>query len=384
MKFTADKNTLADAVLIASRACAAKSIDTSLECVLLELRGNKLTVRGYNLETGINKTIMVNGIKDGAIMVDARILSDYVRKIDSAFSVELETKNDKEININFGGSKHNRMNGVSANNFPKISKFADNIEFFIKEAVLRDTLSQIYHAVSQSGDNPAMCGVKFVLENNELTLVASDGLRMALRTIPLEYQDLEFIVPDKTIVELIRNLASDGDNDVQVIVDKNQVLFSKGSGEYEIFSRIIDGKFVNYKRVADFEGLRTAVIDSKEFSGALERAIVGIENRNSNSAVLSFLSTTKVLNIYCKTSMTITDEDIDIEYETKIDDKYDENGGEIPFKISFQPRLLLDAIKNSNAETVKLIMREEINPVKIVSAEDESKFLFVVVPMRTK
>ena len=92
MKFKADKNVLFEAVTSASKACAAKSSITALEGVLFSLKGNNLTVSGYDLEMGITTVVPVNGLEDGEIVLNAKIVSEMIRKMPSGRKWNLSQK----------------------------------------------------------------------------------------------------------------------------------------------------------------------------------------------------------------------------------------------------------------------------------------------------
>lgn len=384
MKFSAERGVLAEAVTNAAKACAPKSIASALDGVLLSLRGEKLTITGYDLEMGVRTTIFVNGKEDGDIIADARIFGEFVRKMPSDSPIDIEVRGEKEISIKSGKNIREKMNGVSANNFPRIISLADNIFFKMKEPLLKDMLSQVYHAVAQDSENPTLCGVKFSIDENVLSVVASDAMRMAIRKEFLNYAEIEFILPEKAALELMRNLSDDSGEEekfVDITIDRNQCSFAKDN--YILFSRLIDGKFIDFNRVTEFVPTREVIVATKDLSSALERAMVSITERLKSPVTLALTGKGKKAEmcVSCKTNIAVTEEIIPVELITAPPQEFDSNGDEIPFKVNFNPRFLLDALKNSGVDAVKLQFLLDIKPFKIVAAEHGS-FTFLVVPMR--
>ncbi|MCL2638837.1 MAG: DNA polymerase III subunit beta [Oscillospiraceae bacterium] len=379
MKFSADKITLAEAVINASKACAVKTAFSALDGVLLCLKGNKLTVTGYDLETGIRVNIDVIGDQDGEIIVESRIFSDMIRKMPEGAKITVEVKENEKVIVSYGKIKLN-IQGTKAESFPNIIELSQNVSFTMKEKVLKNMLSQIEHAIARKDINPALMGARFDIENNMLYIVASDAVRLALRKEPLSFENMGFIVPEKTVVELTRNL-SDEENDVTVVVDKNQICFSKEN--YAIFSRLLDGKFVEYKKLVETQSNRELTINVRELTNSLERSLLFINERFKSPVVCEIDDEKNCIYLSCKTGLGEFDEEIEV---TKANIKNrDERVGEKNFCVAFNPRFMIDALRNSNCDEVKLEFMTELAPIKIIPpVEGDSDVLFVVVPVRLK
>jgi len=211
MKFSAEKITFAEAIINASKACAVKTAFSALDGVLLSLKGNNLTITGYDLETGIRINIDVTGEQDGDIIVESRLFSDMIRKMPEGAKITVEVKEKEKVSVSYGKIKLN-IQGTKAENFPNIIELSQNVSFTMKEKILKNMLSQIDHAIARKDINPALMGARFDIENNMLYIVASDAVRLALRKEILEFNDMGFIVPEKTVVELTRNLTDDDES----------------------------------------------------------------------------------------------------------------------------------------------------------------------------
>ncbi|MCL2696661.1 MAG: DNA polymerase III subunit beta [Oscillospiraceae bacterium] len=379
MKFSADKVILAEAVINAAKACAVKTAFSALDGVLLCLKGNSLTITGYDLETGIRVNIDVSGEADGEIIVESRLFSDMIRRMPEGAKITVEVKEAEKVTVSYGKIKLN-IQGTKAENFPNIIELSQNVSFTVKEKMLKNMLSQIDHAIARKDINPALMGARFDIENNMLYIVASDAVRLALRKEPLEFGDMGFIVPEKTVVELTRNL-SDEDSDVTVVVDRNQICFSKEN--YAIFSRLLDGKFVEYKKLVETQSNRELTINTREFSNSLERSLLFINERFKSPVICEIDEEKSCIYLSCKTGLGEFDEEIEV---TKLNSKNSmDNNEKKNFCVAFNPRFMIDALRSSNCDEVKLEFMSELAPIKVIPpAEGESDVLFVVVPVRLK
>ncbi|MDR1754764.1 MAG: DNA polymerase III subunit beta [Eubacterium sp.] len=379
MKFKAEKNRLSEAIINASKACAVKTIFNALDGVLLNLEGDVLTVTGYDLEIGIRIKIKVEGLEDGEIVVDARLFGDMIRRMPSDCPIEISVYNEKDVSINAGKVKLN-INGVSSSNFPNIIELNESVNFKLKEAVVKNMLYQISHAIAQNDINPALMGARFDIEDGILYVVASDGMRLALRKEKINYNNISFILPEKTVTELIRNLSDsyEEENFVTVIIDHNQICFLKEN--YIIFSRLLDGKFIDYNRIINFQPNREVKVNCRDMIYSLERSLLLITEKYKSPVICSLSAEGgEIMKISCKTNLGSFEENIDVKHSVL--NEFASHSKE--FSIAFNPRFMIDALKSSGCDEVKISIMSELSPIKI-SSVSEGDFVFIVVPVRLK
>jgi len=379
MKFSADKNILAEAVISASKACAAKTTLGSLDGVLLKLSGNNLTITGYDLETGIRVNINADGEADGDVIVEARLFSDIIRRMPENSKITVEVKESQKVCVSFGKIKLN-IQGTPGENFPNIIELNKNVSFNMKEKTLKSMLTQVEHAIARKDMNPALMGARFDIESNMLYIVASDAVRLALRKEPVEFEEMGFIVPEKTVVELTRNLSDDNDDEVNIVIDRNQICFSKKS--YAIFSRLLDGKFVEYKKLVESQSTREFTVNVREFADSLERSLLFINERFKSPVVCEIDDSNNCVYLSCRTGLGEFDEEISIA-GVKVKDGFENSAEKKNFNVAFNPRFMIDALRNSNCDEVRLEFTSELAPIKI-APPDGDDVLFVVVPVRLK
>ncbi|MBP3855697.1 MAG: DNA polymerase III subunit beta [Ruminiclostridium sp.] len=366
MKFTIEKSVLSEALSSASKACAVRSTIPALEGVLICLKNNEITVTGYDLEIGIKCIIKPEqAVEDGEIVVNAKIFSEMVKKMPSGL-VEIASENDT-VTIRCGSNVCDLM-GVSGDNYPNIPELKKDISFEVDESVMKSMIRQTIHAVAVTDIKPVHMGSKFHIENNILSVVSVDGVRMAKRTEPVEYSDIDFVVPKKTLDEFMKMLSDEpNEKKVTVCIDRNQICFSKE--DYMIISRLLEGNFIDYEKIMNFEEKSSAVVNALDFSTALDRTLVLNTDKYKCPVICTFDNDS--LHIDIKTSVGKMNIDIPVKY----------TGDKL--EIAFNARYMIDALKNSECDEVRVDFTGPLFPIRIRPLEDDS-FVGIVLPVRSK
>ena len=178
MKFSCEKAILQAAVTTAGRAVAAKSSIQALEGVLIEAGDGSLSVSGYNLETGIITTVSADVPEGGAIVLSARLFGEILRRMpDDVVSIAVD---GCSVHIQCGPTSFDIM-GSSDEDFPELPRVDDGRGLGISQESLRSMIGQTAFAVSDNDSRPIHTGVLFEAEQGQLTMVAVDGYRLALR-----------------------------------------------------------------------------------------------------------------------------------------------------------------------------------------------------------
>ena len=367
MKFTADKNSLYEAISSASKACALKSALNILDGVLLSLTENTLTVTGYDLEIGIKVSITVEGHEDGTVVTDPRLLSEMVKKMPND-NIDF-TLNEKNIKITSGKSKLN-LPCKLGEEFPNIIELKKETSFEISEKLLKEMFSRVDFAVSRT--NQEYMSIKLEIENNIFFTVATDGNRLAAKHCKIENEDVSLLIPEKAVNSLIKSLSDDNDGDkkVNISVDKNQICIAKEN--YTLISRLLENKFVNFKRIIETEFLRVITINVKELASSMERCLLLMNEKLKSPVTCSFES--DIIKISCKTALGAIDEEIPVIIK---------KGDFSDFSINFNPRFMLEALQKANCDEIKIRFDGELKPFKITPVEDNGEFIFIIVPIRS-
>ena len=364
MKIICDKTLLSAAIDGVSRAVTLRSTVPVLEGILLKAECFSLTLTGYDMELGIVTTIEANVLEPGDIVLNAKLLSDMVRRM-PAGQIIISVADNGKTTIQ-GGVAQFEIQSMPATDFPQLPNTGAEETLTIKTGTFREMVERTLYAVSQDEKRPAHTGELFEIAADKLTVVALDGFRLAIVERPVTAnKEIRIIVPGKTMNEVLRLLANDDEAEVRICANRRFVVFITAG--YTIMSRLIEGEFLNYRNVIP-EGYRTqAVLDTKGFIETIERASLIITERLKNPLRISFTEG-KVI-VRCQTSLG------------RVVDEFAAGCEGEEVEIGFNNRYLLDALRNARTEQVKVQLSGPLSPVKILPAEGED-FLYLVLPVR--
>ena len=367
MKFTADRNLLSDAVINASKVTASHSSIPALEGILINLKNNIITVTGYDLDSGIKNMIpVISAEEEGEVVLNAKLLADMLKKMPSGFPVELTCENETKVTIRCGSVEF-KLVGVSGNNYPNLPEMSLAVSFNIKENVLKSMIKQTVFSVAQNDLKPILTGVLFEIKDNIFSMVAVDGVRIAMRTEKVEYNDLSFVVPTKVLNELLRILSDeDTGKEITVLIDKSQVGFNRD--DYITFTRVLDGDFVDFRRFTVFTPNTEAVVKAGAFASSLDRVLLLTEKFKSP---VKCVFENDMLTVNCSTNLGSIHEEMKIDYPHS------------KLEIAFNARSMMDALRYSECDEVKLQFTTSLSPIKIVPVSGDD-FTYLVMPVKSK
>ena len=364
MKMICDRTLLANAVAGVSKAVTQRSSIPVLEGILMKAEGFSLTLTGYDLEMGITTSIEANVLEPGEVVLSAKLLGDMVRRLSSS-EVEITATETNATTIKGGITEFDIM-GMNPGDFPELPSPGADHTLDLETPTFREMVETTLFAVSQDDKKPAHTGELFVIEPGSLTVVALDGYRLAIIQKPVKAaKDINIIIPAKTLAEAIK-LFTDDDEVVHIAANRRFVVFS--SRTYTVISRLIEGDFLDYKRVIP-EGYHTRVtVDVRDFSNSIERASLIITERLKNPLRITFDGN---ITVRCQTTLGKVVDELDAEIE-----------GE-PVEIGFNNRYLLDALRYSRCDKLVFEVSGPLSPVKVLP-KDGGDFLFLVLPVRFK
>lgn len=367
MKFTCDIKSLNDACNNVMRAVSTKVTIPTIEGILLECGSDTLSLTGYDFEFGINTILSATVAEPGAIVINAKILCDIVRKI-SGQTVMFEV-NGTSVLISAGAKQYN-ITGIDADDYPELPSVSGGYPLFINQGILQQMVSQTLFAVADSEQSkPVHTGLKFEMTQNQLRLIGVDGYRLAIRTETIKYdgEDVTFIVPKKTIRELIKLMDSDGDKDISVSVGKRHIVFEVDN--YSIISRLLDGDFLDYNAAVPKTSTTTVLINTGDALDCIESTIPVIENNAKNPIRVLFDADEMRVS-----TVSVLGRSIDYTHA---------NVSGVRVEIGFNSKFVLDALHAADTDQVRIELNGPVSPVKILPVNDDS-YLFLVLPMRLK
>lgn len=271
MHITCEQPHLARGVQTVQRAISARTTMPILGNILLETAKDKIKLAATDLELGIQTEVPAVVKQGGAITLSAKILGDIVSNLAEA-SVEIQAgENGTQAAIRCETAEF-EIPGVPATDFPLIPDPDATLVASVDAGLLRTMIRQTVFAVSADDTRPFLTGIFLTLDGDTLRLVATDGGRLALRTVELprgSEQKFGVIVPAKTMQELARALGGAG-GEVTVALAENHLMFTLP--EVRLVSRLIAGQFPNYQQVIPQGHKQRLHLNTERFLRSIRRA----------------------------------------------------------------------------------------------------------------
>lgn len=366
MLFTVEREKLLEAVTHLSRIVSGKTSLPVLEGILISAEQGKVTLISYNLEMGLKKEIYAKTETAGDIVINAKILGDILRRLDG-MSVEISTDDRLMCHIKSNTAVFDIM-GMAATDFPEMPSVAETNPVILKGETIKDMVRQTIFAVAASeGSRPVLTGVNITIKNGNLTFVAIDGFRLAIRRKKINLDgEISIIISGKSISEVVKLIADD-DEDTEIYIGKNLISF-KISG-YTFISRLIDGIFVDYEKTIPENYKQRIFTNSKELIDTIDRISLVI-NDTFSTPVRCVVSEDNIL-FSCSSSVGRATETFPINLE-----------GE-EFEIGLNSRYLLEALKATETEKIKIEFNGSQAGVLLKPMEGD-EFVYMIMPMRLK
>lgn len=365
MKFTVNKSDITEAVGSIQRAVSTKTSIPALEGILLGAGEEGLELCAYDLELGITTVIPAFVVEPGRAVLSAKLFSDIVRRTPAeTITITVDEKNMATLE---SGYSRFSIIGIPAEEFPELPKLTDSTQFSMAGSVLKSMIRQTLFAIAESDAKPIHQGSLFNLENGMMDVVSVDGYRLAVRREPVEFSDsLDFVVPGKTLSEILK-LIKETDDPVEISAGRRHILFKIDN--YTVISSLLEGEFLNYKAAIPPESQTEVVLKTREAIDSVERVSLLITDRLKSPVRCLFGENEIKLN--CTTSMGRASDQIDVEMTGQ------------SVEIGFNNRYLLEALRNTECDEVKVQLGGPLSPMKVVPKEGDS-FLFLVLPVRLK
>jgi DNA polymerase-3 subunit beta len=363
MKCVLSKESLLNALQNVQNIVTTRTTLPILSNALLQAKDGKLIISTTDLDTGMRVTVDAQVSKPGATTLPARRLFSIVRELPTAEVVlEVDAKHSATIT---SGASFFRIMGLPEEDFPTFPKATGAKLFKMTQGAFRDMLKRTAYAISSDESRYVLNGVLLSFKEGKLTMVATDGRRLALVEHELEFpksSEADVILPGKAVQELQRILRAE--DSLQITLSENQIAFDLGN--IYLVSKLIEGNYPNYKQVVPAEAKERIVIDRETLLNAVRRVAL-LSSEKSNSVKLSFSKNN--LDITANTpEVGEAKESLPVNFKGK------------DFNIAFNPNFMMDPLRNLDADEVFLDFIDELSPGVI---KYKKPFLYVIMPMRT-
>ena len=362
MKFSVSKDKMLEGLSIVQNVVSTRTTLPILSNVLLQASDGEIRLTTTDLDVGVRGSVEAQVERTGATTLPARRLFSIVRELPAAeIYFDVDSKNLASIR---SGSSYFKINGLPEEEFPPLARFDEAKVFAIAQKQLKDGMKKTSYAISTDETRYVLNGTLFSFKENKLTLVATDGRRLALVDLELEFprsQELDIIVPTKAVTELQRMLREEGD--AKITIGENQIAFELN--RTLLVSKLIEGNYPNFRQVIPPEAKERITLERETFLTAVLRVSL-LASEKSNSVKLIFSKNN--IDIVANTpDVGEAKESLPIMYKGR------------DFSIAFNPEFLMAPLRNLSADEIYLDLIDEMSPGVIKIA---GPFLYVLMPMR--
>ena len=381
MKVVFDRDKLLAALAPAAAIAPGRKTIASVEGILFECPGDEpgtCRLTAYDMEKGMRTFVDTRSMSEGSFIINSQNILQIVRSMPSGdITIDIDDKNRAKIT---GGGGFFEIGSIPGESYPSLPLLTGDKNYTIPQYIFRSLVSKTAFAIDQNAQKAIFTGVYFSIEEGKLKCVGCDGNRLGYAEYDMgdDAPDASFIVPGKILFELMK-MIHDTEDDITISVARKHCIFK--IGDYTYFSRLIDGEYLNYKRIIPEEFEKTAYINTDMMLSAVERASIVTEDKLGGSTSKTYIKLEfedKVLKISSASTGGSVYEELPIAMTG-------EN-----LVIAFKCRFLLDALKASEGcSTVKFNMNGSLMGICIESGESEESeekkpvsYKLFVMPLR--
>lgn len=362
MKLKVSKAALLEGLQTVHNVVSVRTTLPILSNVLLTAEKAGLFLTTTDLDVSVRCRIDAEVKVEGATTLPVRRIAGIVRELPDA-GIEISV-DDKDVATVTCGSSFFKIVGLSEEEFPPLPKVEGQQSYTIEQGPFREMLRKTCYAASTDETRYVLNGVLLSFKAGKLTIVATDGRRLALVENEVEFpkeSEADMILPTKAVNELTHTLGQEGE--VRIHARENQVLFEYN--DVFVASKLVEGTYPNYRQVVPAQCEERITVDRDSLMTALRRVSL-LTTDKSNATKLTFGSN-KIVLLATTPEVGEARETIPIKY----------TGKEI--SVAFNPDYMIDPLKTLTCDEVYIELTDELSPGVI---KCDIPFLYVLMPMR--
>ena len=368
MHITFPKANLQKAINVLQKVSQNKTSSNLPGAIYMTTKNGQVELQGNDFELGIRLTIDGYIKEPGTLVVGSRYFQELIRKLPGD-TIELYKPEDgNSLTITSGSSEFNLVT-LHPDDFSLVEQIHDQDHVNIDSFAMKELIDLTNYAAATDEDRPVFTGALLEIKENEVTMVATDTHRMAVKKITIDEPattPMRAIIPTKTLAEVSRLLPTDNPAMINIIWNRTQIVFNFES--IYIISRLIEGTYPEYEKVIPSQFDSSAVIDRREFAGAVDRVSLLAKDISYNVIRYDWAESNVTLSTQ-NSEIGMAKEDVAVEFKGT------------PFTISFNGRYISDILRHSTGDNIHLFLKQN-GPV-VIRQDNNPNYTYVVTPVRT-
>jgi DNA polymerase-3 subunit beta len=372
MKFKINRDHFANGLAQVLNVVGSKATMPILSNVLIEAEKDQISLTTTNLDLGIRCKIKAEVKEKGSVTLPVKRLATIVRELPNV-DVTLEASPNHQVKLTSGGSNF-RIMGIGREEFPPLPEFGDEKAYTLEQAELTAMLKSVAYAQSSDETRYILNGVYFNFKDGKLSLVATDGRRLALVSKELEVPAASagaIILPAKTVNELTRLL--DKGEKLKINFNERRAAFQIATDKdtsglidhVYLYSKVVEGSYPNYNQVIPKETHQRIKLERELFLQCVHRAAL-VCSEKSNSVKIKLSS--NLLEITAQSpDFGEAHESMAIGY----------SGPEL--QVAFNPTFVMDPLRALTKDEIFFELKDEVSPGVFKTLDS---FICVIMPVR--
>ena len=360
MHFNVKRDMLLKSLSLVQGIVEKKNTLPILSNVLLQLKNNKLSIIATDLDIVFHDEINnVKMLAEGSTTTSATILYDILRKIPSNSDLNFELKSENKLSLKTDNSDFNLL-CLPIDNFPTFTDEFEGPEILLSNNKFLKLLNKTKIAISNDDTRHYLNGRNF------LTGVATDSHRLSSSSIEIDNIDnfSSLILPRKTVYQLCSLLIEETEK-LYMQTSENKIKFTIGN--IKLISKVIDGKFPDYKKVVPSNNDKSLVVSSKDFVNSIERVMsVSLDRKEA-------------------VKLTVKKDNVQLSVNSANSGDGNEvikaNFNSDSINISFNSKYLIDIASEIEDKNLKMNLKDSVSPVLIEDVSDKNSY-YVIMPMK--
>jgi DNA polymerase-3 subunit beta len=367
MEVTVTQENLSFALSSASRIASSKAGLPILNNILLRTDSSRLLVAATNLEVATSHRIGAKVVKPGSITVPSRLISEFVQNLPKE-KITLKVSDNKLLISSAQSSS--KINGVPDEEFPELPVVDESsaVVYSLTVEDFKHAAGQTIIAASSDATRPVLTGVYWHSFEKRLCIAATDGYRLTERNLVSTSSDVDAIIPVSTVQEVLRTIRDDA-GAVDILFNEGQVTFKVSDAE--ISSRLIDGKFPDYRQLIPSTSATSFSLKRTDFARVIK--IAGLFARESGGGITLTVDTDKNTLTVNSIASEIGENSSVLDVEAK---------GETA-SVSLNSRYLTDALGAVSSENVTFSFSGKLAPCILDEQAKTPVYKHIIMPLKS-
>ena len=366
MQFTCSKAKLIDALQIVTKALSTRTTNPILEGVLIESDMEELTFTCSDERITIMTRVPAQITEIGRGVVPGKLFSEIVRRLPDD-TVDIRMDNRFMFTIRSASSRMN-ISGQDASLFPRLPAMDGEREISLPQDMLRDMIQKTEFAIAQDDMREVLTGCLLEIGGGDVTMVALDGYRLALRRAKCAdvLEKFSAIIPGRAVGDIGKLLSDNEEAFAQLSFEGNKLHIRLE--ETEIFVILVDGEYVQYKQILPKNFATRVEVALDPFRRCIDRASLIAREGSNNLIMLQMADNHMVVEAHSQVG------DVREELETR------QEGADI--NIAFNVKYLTDVVRYIEGDNIELNLNSPVSPC-IVTPVGDNDYVHLILPVRT-